>query len=301
MVTQRLNNSERAIWRKVSEEAIAIAVSDDFYQQERLLQVSLESGQFHYRKRDFLKKSGQWRDQAWKILSEDLHARGKNISLGHSDMAFGYRDWWWVRTRAYVAKIYATNLHIPFGVASKLGVFPLPLGLPNSTSESPAHLVAGNLDLIIQASLDGESFQGELRPYANFSPATFSREREGLLDLCNSTPWVKVGNMEVTTEGRLNYLREMKRYGLVVCPRGNGLDTHRFYEALALGVLPVVKAGDYGARLASKLGLPAVILQHWGHLAQKEKVYDAVRKALFDFRSMESLRFSYWVSKLEKN
>jgi hypothetical protein len=31
-----------------------------------------------------------------------------------------------------------------------------------------------------------------------------------------------------------------RRYKYVICPRGNGIDTHRVWEALYLGVVPVV-------------------------------------------------------------
>jgi hypothetical protein len=36
------------------------------------------------------------------------------------------------------------------------------------------------------------------------------------------------------------YRRELKHYRYVACPPGNGVDTHRLWEAMALGVTPVV-------------------------------------------------------------
>ena len=36
------------------------------------------------------------------------------------------------------------------------------------------------------------------------------------------------------------YLEELAQYRYCLCVRGNGLDTHRFWEALYLGVIPIV-------------------------------------------------------------
>jgi hypothetical protein len=36
------------------------------------------------------------------------------------------------------------------------------------------------------------------------------------------------------------YLDELSRHYFCLCPRGNGIDTHRFWEALYLGVVPVI-------------------------------------------------------------
>ena len=40
------------------------------------------------------------------------------------------------------------------------------------------------------------------------------------------------------------YLDEMSRHAFVVCPRGNGIDIHRVYEALAVGTVPIYVSRD---------------------------------------------------------
>jgi putative cell wall-binding protein len=38
----------------------------------------------------------------------------------------------------------------------------------------------------------------------------------------------------------IQYLRELSTYKFCLCIRGNGIDTHRFWESLYLGVVPVI-------------------------------------------------------------
>jgi hypothetical protein len=52
------------------------------------------------------------------------------------------------------------------------------------------------------------------------------------------------------------------RYKYVACPRGNGTDTHRFWEALYRGSIPVVKESAWSRSIA-ELGLPLIQLSEW--------------------------------------
>lgn len=52
---------------------------------------------------------------------------------------------------------------------------------------------------------------------------------------------IDLTNFEVSPKLDYNmYLYELSRHYFCLCPRGNGMDTHRFWEALYLGVIPVV-------------------------------------------------------------
>jgi hypothetical protein len=37
-----------------------------------------------------------------------------------------------------------------------------------------------------------------------------------------------------------NYIDNIYNHKFVICPEGNGIDTHRFWESLYLGVIPVI-------------------------------------------------------------
>jgi len=51
-----------------------------------------------------------------------------------------------------------------------------------------------------------------------------------------------------------------EQYSFELCPEGNGLDTHRFYEALLLNTIPIVKRGAL-TPLYEKF--PCVIVDEW--------------------------------------
>ena len=60
-----------------------------------------------------------------------------------------------------------------------------------------------------------------------------------------------------------SYLTELKQHRFCLCLRGNGLDTHRFYESLLMGTIPVIvnnkltNMGPFVENLKS-LGLPFI-------------------------------------------
>jgi hypothetical protein len=49
----------------------------------------------------------------------------------------------------------------------------------------------------------------------------------------------------------------------VICPRGNGIDTHRVWEALYLGVVPVVQRSSLDALYGP---LPVLIIESFENL-----------------------------------
>ena len=51
-------------------------------------------------------------------------------------------------------------------------------------------------------------------------------------------------------------------YSHIACPRGNGLDTHRFWETIYRGSVPVVLASNWSKNLAS-LGIPVLEASSW--------------------------------------
>jgi hypothetical protein len=55
------------------------------------------------------------------------------------------------------------------------------------------------------------------------------------------------------------YFIELKRHKYAICPRGNGLDTHRLWECFYLDVIPIVIESDF----VKIVGLPMIILKSW--------------------------------------
>ena len=55
------------------------------------------------------------------------------------------------------------------------------------------------------------------------------------------------------------------KYSYIACPRGNGLDTHRFWEALYRASIPIVIKSNWSQNF-SNLGVPMIELESWTDL-----------------------------------
>jgi hypothetical protein len=74
--------------------------------------------------------------------------------------------------------------------------------------------------------------------YINFQKLTHMKTRGYLKD------YFKNKFPNVFIEEKVNYSTFLQRLGdskYVLCPRGNGLDTHRFYETVLMGSIPIVE------------------------------------------------------------
>ena len=89
----------------------------------------------------------------------------------------------------------------------------------------------------------------------------------------------------------LNYAWQIKRHKFVLCPDGNGMDTHRTWETLYLGSYPIVQRHVFTEEFARIL--PLLIVDAWGEVT--EQYLDSMYK---DFASREwsweALKIDYW-------
>lgn len=77
----------------------------------------------------------------------------------------------------------------------------------------------------------------------------------------------KAGNCFVIRDRLSNwrYSRLSSQFAFIACPRGNGIDTHRFWETLYRGSIPVVLESAWSRNLVA-YGLPLIELQDWREL-----------------------------------
>jgi hypothetical protein len=90
------------------------------------------------------------------------------------------------------------------------------------------------------------------------------------------------------------------RFAFELCPEGNGLDTHRFYEATALGTIPIVLR-DSITPLYLEHFPATLVLDRWADLLRMgEAELDAARRRLAPLRRPEALRMGYWIDLHER-
>jgi len=225
-------------------------------------------------------KTINWRG---KVLNPP--AKGQDIIVtGHSDYGitnelvqyFTPKIWWTINKQTSDPTVHS-----------------LPLGITNNTNESDLHSIYGNLDSMIDVM--NETKDDKNLVYMNFNVHTHP-ERNEVFRLFQDKEWVTKGIIENTMDGRCRFLREIRNHTFVLCPRGNGVDTHRLWETLYMGSIPIVKRdivnGDFQ-------DLPICFIDEWNEVniefLEKEKA------RIYSHQwSLDKLKVSYWINKMFK-
>jgi len=127
--------------------------------------------------------------------------------------------------------------------------------------------------------------------YVNFSSSTHE-SRKKIIFAVSQVPGVTLGE-QVDFK---NYLMQIAKHKFCLCPRGNGIDTHRFWEAQYLNTIPVVLRSDWTQAYSN---LPILLVDSWECLAQidLEKAYIQISST---FHNRDSLSLSFY-ERLLKN
>lgn len=88
-------------------------------------------------------------------------------------------------------------------------------------------------------------------------------------------------------------------YNFVLAPRGNGLDTHRLWELLLCGVIPIVKKSTLDSMYIDNK-LPVVIINDWKELNENidnklQIWYEKYSGLLNEDHLLPILSFDYWL------
>lgn len=129
-----------------------------------------------------------------------------------------------------------------------------------------------------------------------FAVGNNKKEREPALQVLKSLDWAH-------PSGNINsyyYRRYLRQFGLVASPPGNGEDCHRTWEALYLGVAPVVKK-SYFTKYFASLGIPLVLIEHWEELYHMDEssLLKYAQKAR-DAVNHPALFMDYWMDMIYK-
>lgn len=182
-----------------------------------------------------------------------------------------------------VSKIYAQNIGDEIQ-----GVTPLPIGLENRWRANH-----GKISMFRKMNTDVN--KKTFRIMSAFSIGT-NREVRGLAhDILSENPIVDSMGMMAPRKHR----KAIARYAFIACPPGNGLDTHRTWESMYRGSIPIV-LDSYMNRYFKSLGLPILIVDSYSDLdnftvAQLKELY------LLELPNFESpaLWFDFWEKHIE--
>lgn len=125
--------------------------------------------------------------------------------------------------------------------------------------------------------------------YINHNIKTNPKERQKPYEVLKGKQWATIGN-GANGEGFDNYLDNIYNHPFVVCPAGNGLDTHRTWECLYLGTIPIEKR-NLNNRFYTDL--PICFVDEWEEINEKflHDEFMRIKDATWD---LAKLSFAYW-------
>ena len=175
-------------------------------------------------------------------------------------------------------KWYAINLDM-FGPKFQV----IPLGVNTFTSGHE-----NNAKILYEVSRTPVELCNTLA-YMNFNAYTYLSER-ALIDLqFKEESWVRAQVNQVVPYKE--YCEAVHNHKFTFCPRGNGIDTHRFWEAIYLGSIPIVI--DYPQMSYFFDQLPIVKATSWFQITDEflEIEYERIQATDYNF---EIMKMGFW-------
>lgn len=128
--------------------------------------------------------------------------------------------------------------------------------------------------------------------YVNHRVETFPQVRAPLYSLFADKPWATVRTPAAQGETK-SYKKELLEHKFILCPRGNGIDTHRMWEALYCGVIPVVQRHITHLNLEGKL--PILFVDDYREITEDvlEATYEKYAVEKWD---LDMLTVSWWIN-----
>src|SRR4051794_31987845 len=188
-----------------------------------------------------------FRRHVWARLS----GAGYVLITHNSDAPVGPEEIAWMEAAGpKLQRWFAANL-----LVEHPRITPLPLGAAN------AHWAHGDLEALSAVAAEARRKRPTELLHARFDDETHPDRRRLAAALEAAGFRARAGRLPY-----VDYLRELARHRFCVCPRGNGPDTHRFWECHYLGVVPVVERSRHTELWAGR-GLPMVALENWSQLS----------------------------------
>jgi len=148
-----------------------------------------------------------------------------------------------------IKKIYSQNLLIE----PEERIVPLPIAIANSMWSH------GNLNIWKYILENNNLIHKPGHIFFNFNINTNSATRTICYNIIKSKNIPNLPNTDY-----MSYLKILLSYKFAICPEGNGIDTHRFWECLYLKVIPICLK-NYVTIYYSKL-FPILLLDDWNNI-----------------------------------
>jgi len=279
---------------KLNPKSISWKYTSDFIQSDKLYRKFSNDYRIRYIKTDALIKP----NIAWYSNQQFETDKRLVMITSHSDLGIDKqlfeancnRAVYWITTN----KCYSYNDR-----PKKL--FGLPLGLTNFIDGSPLHEIYSDTEQIefvrkeVQAK-EGNEVKKNILCYMNFSEYTNLSLRVPIWQKFSKKDFVICELPENSKTARLNYLRKLAKSKFTICPAGFGIDTHRLWEALYVGCIPVVHTNPVHDDWQD---LPILFIKSWDDITEDFLNKKWIEMAWQNY-NFNKLTNTYWERFIEK-
>jgi hypothetical protein len=228
---------------------------------------------------------------------ENIKRQNNNVILitGNSDYAI--TDQILALAPKNIKKWYAQN-----AISNSPILEPLPIGLENKLPSAREGHGIGYFDrATLKESLLEKVNLNNKEPtklvYANFNINTNHNYRNPIKAICQNVSFI---DWEEPGLSLNSFFDKVLEYKMILCPAGNGLDTHRLWEVIYCNRIPVTfKVGNYKLyELYNKL--PIILLENNKDLMNHSLVEKKYAECINKKYDMSILDISTLINKIEK-
>ena len=134
----------------------------------------------------------------------------------------------------------------------------------------------------------------EAKMYLNFQKNTNLKERSQLYSFFASKDWVDIDEPNLSIK---DYEKKLNNSTFVLCPWGNGIDTHRIWESLYMGKIPITK---YHHTFSNFDKLPILFVENYKQV-DKNLLSDFINKYDRNEYDLTLLNALTWINQMKIN
>jgi hypothetical protein len=227
---------------------------------------------------------------------ENIKKQNNNVILITGNSDYSITDEILTIAPKNIKKWYAQN-----ALSNNSILEPLPIGLENKLPSARKGHGVGYFDRATQKEfLLEKSNSNNIEPtkfiYANFNTNTNVYHRNPIKKLCQSIDFIDWEEPNLSLNSFFNNILE---YKMVVCPAGNGLDTHRLWEVLYSNRIPITfKMANYKLyELYNKL--PIILLNNIDQLLDKNFIMQEYNRCLSQVWDKSLLDVNLWIKTIQ--
>lgn len=164
--------------------------------------------------------------------------------------------------------------------------FPIPIGIKKMCSPG------GDPAIITNAINDAKFVNKTILLSLNFDDNTNYVYRSSVRALFKDKDWCTIFPHKPFEE----YMFDLVQTKFVLCPRGNGLDCYRQWEAMLVGAIPIMIHSTLDPLFD---GLPVILIDDWTEVTKNFllKKYRSMQEQKFE---MDRMYAPYWINNIEQ-